>query len=88
MFKYVQVEKESSKAAAAAAAAAAEAADARGKKPRKKASTNNKTAPSSNTNTEDLSAAQKLANEQMRRVLEEDQYSANGSIVETDSECE
>ena len=35
-----------------------------------------------------MSAAQKLANEEMRRILEEDQYSANGSIVDTDSENE
>ena len=37
---------------------------------------------------EGLSAAQVAVNEQMRRVLEEDQYSANGSIVDTDSEGE
>ena len=35
-----------------------------------------------------MSAAQIAVNEQMRRVLEEDQYSANGSIVDTDSEGE
>jgi len=35
-----------------------------------------------------LSKEQIAANEQMRRVLEEDQYSANGSIVDTDSEGE
>lgn len=58
--------------------------DGRSKKPRKK----NSTAKGPSTNTEDMSAAQKLANEQMRRVLEEDQYSANGSIVETDSDSE
>ena len=52
------------------------------KKPRKKA------ANKAHNNSDDLSAAQKLANEQMRRVLEEDQYSANGSIVDTDSENE
>lgn len=33
-----------------------------------------------------LSAAQIAVNEQMRRALEEDQYSAHGSIVESDSE--
>lgn len=33
-----------------------------------------------------LSAAQQAVNEQMRRALEEDQYSANGSIVDTDSD--
>ena len=37
---------------------------------------------------EELSAAQLAANEQMRKVLEEDKYSALGSIVETDSEDE
>lgn len=35
-----------------------------------------------------LTPAQIAANEQMRRALEEDQYSANGSIVETDDEDE
>jgi hypothetical protein len=35
---------------------------------------------------EGLSAAQMAVNEQMRRALEEDQYSANGSIVDTDSD--
>lgn len=33
-----------------------------------------------------LSAAQLAVNEQMRKALEEDQYSANGSIVDTDSD--
>jgi hypothetical protein len=33
-----------------------------------------------------LSPAQLAVNEQMRRALEEDQYSANGSIVDTDSD--
>ena len=33
-----------------------------------------------------LTAAQMAVNEQMRRALEEDQYSANGSIVDTDSD--
>jgi len=33
-----------------------------------------------------LTAAQQAVNEQMRRALEEDQYSANGSIVDTDSD--
>lgn len=33
-----------------------------------------------------LTAAQVAVNEQMRRALEEDQYSANGSIVDTDSD--
>ena len=37
---------------------------------------------------EELSAAQIAANEQMRKVLEEDCYSALGSIVDTDSEDE
>jgi len=37
---------------------------------------------------EGLSAAQMAVNEQMRRALEEDQYSANGSIVDTDSDEE
>ena len=37
---------------------------------------------------EGLSAAQMAVNEQMRRALEEDQYSANGSIVDTDSDDE
>jgi hypothetical protein len=37
---------------------------------------------------EELSPAQAAANEQMRKVLEEDCYSAIGSIVETDSEDE
>jgi len=37
---------------------------------------------------EELSAAQIAANEQMRKVLEEDCYSAIGSIVESDSEDE
>jgi CW-type Zinc Finger len=37
---------------------------------------------------EGLSEQQKAVNEQMRRVLEEDQYSANGSIVDTDSDVE
>ena len=31
-----------------------------------------------------LSAAQLAVNEQMRRTLEEDKYSANGSIVDTE----
>jgi hypothetical protein len=35
-----------------------------------------------------LSAAQLAVNEQMRRALEEDQYSANGSIVDTDTDDE
>lgn len=35
-----------------------------------------------------LTAAQMAANEQMRKVLEEDRYSALGSIVESDSEDE
>ena len=33
-----------------------------------------------------LSAAQMAVQEQMRKALEEDQYSANGSIVDTDSD--
>ena len=33
-----------------------------------------------------LSPAQLAVNEQMRKALEEDQYSANGSIVDTDSD--
>lgn len=33
-----------------------------------------------------LTASQMAVNEQMRRALEEDQYSANGSIVDTDSD--
>jgi hypothetical protein len=33
-----------------------------------------------------LTAAQKAVNEQMRKALEEDQYSANGSIVDTDTD--
>jgi hypothetical protein len=33
-----------------------------------------------------LTPAQLAVNEQMRRALEEDQYSANGSIVDTDSD--
>lgn len=37
---------------------------------------------------EGISAAQMKVNEQMRKALEEDQYSANGSIVDTDSEDE
>jgi hypothetical protein len=37
---------------------------------------------------EELSAAQLAANEQMRKVLEEDKYSALGSIVDTDSDDE
>jgi hypothetical protein len=37
---------------------------------------------------EELSAAQLAANEQMRKVLEEDKYSAVGSIVDTDSDDE
>ena len=40
------------------------------------------------TGGEELSAAQIAANEQMRKVLEEDCYSAIGSIVESDSEDE
>mmetsp|Transcript_10337 Transcript_10337/g.29473 ORF Transcript_10337/g.29473 Transcript_10337/m.29473 type:complete len:416 (+) Transcript_10337:192-1439(+) len=35
-----------------------------------------------------LTPAQIASNEQMRKALEEDQYSANGSIVDTDSEDE
>jgi hypothetical protein len=35
-----------------------------------------------------LTAAQMAVNEQMRRALEEDQYSANGSIVDTESDDE
>ena len=35
-----------------------------------------------------ISAAQLAVNEQMRRALEEDQYSANGSIVDTDTDDE
>jgi len=37
---------------------------------------------------EGLSAAQQAVQEQMRRALEEDQYSAKGSIVDTDSDEE
>jgi hypothetical protein len=35
-----------------------------------------------------LTPAQLAVNEQMRRALEEDQYSANGSIVDTDSDAD
>jgi CW-type Zinc Finger len=35
-----------------------------------------------------LTPAQKAVNEQMRKALEEDQYSANGSIVDTDTDEE
>ena len=38
------------------------------------------------TTDEPLSAAQSAANEQMRRVLEDDAYSALGSIVDTDTD--
>ena len=38
--------------------------------------------------TEELTAAQLAVNEQMRKALEEDQYSALGSIVDTESEDE
>lgn len=49
------------------------------KKPRK---------PARARSTSPISAAQQSVNEQMRRALEEDQYSANGSIVDTDSDEE
>jgi len=42
----------------------------------------------SNNSKEPVSAAQVAVNEQMRRALEEDQYSAVGSVVDTDSEEE
>jgi len=56
--------------------------EARPKKPRKKA--NKATAPATGDAT--LTPAQITVNEQMRRALEEDQYSANGSIVDTESD--
>ncbi|CAB9502464.1 CW-type zinc finger protein 4 [Seminavis robusta] len=60
------------------------AADNSRKKPRKKAAVAKVQQPSSDS----LSEAQKAVNEQMRRVLEEDQYTANGSIVDTDTDNE
>jgi len=47
-----------------------------------------KQAPQRRNSDSALSAAQQSVNEQMRRVLEEDQYSAMGSIVDTDSDEE
>lgn len=55
------------------------------KKPRKK---ERKTQILTTGGMEELSSAQIAANEQMRRVLEEEAYSAVGSIVESDSEDE
>ena len=56
--------------------------EARPKKPRKQA--RKATAPATGDAT--LTPAQITVNEQMRRALEEDQYSANGSIVDTESD--
>jgi hypothetical protein len=56
--------------------------EARPKKPRKQA--RKATAPA--TGDTNLTPAQMTVNEQMRRALEEDQYSANGSIVDTESD--
>jgi hypothetical protein len=56
--------------------------EARPKKPRKQA--RKATAPA--TGDANLTPAQMTVNEQMRRALEEDQYSANGSIVDTESD--
>lgn len=53
------------------------------KKPRKPA---RRPAPAAAGQVEQFSAAQLAVNEQMRRALEEDQYSALGSIVDTDSD--
>ncbi|EEC51405.1 predicted protein [Phaeodactylum tricornutum CCAP 1055/1] len=53
------------------------------KKPRK-----NKPPKEADVSAPGLTAAQKAVNEQMRRALEEDQYSAYGSIVDTDSDGE
>jgi hypothetical protein len=57
--------------------------EARPKKPRKKACKAIVPAASGDAN---LTPAQMTVNEQMRRALEEDQYSANGSIVDTESD--
>lgn len=67
---------------------AADADGKAGKKPRKKIPKPPPPGPVGPPVQEGLSAAQIAVNEQMRRVLEEDQYSANGSIVDTDSDEE
>ncbi|CAB9514488.1 CW-type zinc finger protein 4 [Seminavis robusta] len=85
--KHPEKETKASSSAAAAPSEPPPPADNR-KKPRKKAPPKVHQQQPNNNNSDSLSEAQKTVNEQMRRVLEEDQYSATGSIVDTDSEHE
>jgi hypothetical protein len=56
------------------------------KKPAKKPPSGSSSALLANLEAPGLTPAQIAVNEQMRKALEEDQYSANGSIVDTDTD--